>query len=72
VYALWATSKAPPGTNFTLSTGASSAQNPIYDPQETTTKEIGTKWDFLKQKLSLSAALYQTEVKTKWNRTPST
>lgn len=70
VYALWATSKAPPGTNFTLSTGASSAQNPIYDPQETTTKEIGTKWDFLKQKLSLSAAIYQTDVKNEVEQDP--
>ena len=70
VYALWATSKAPPGTNFTLSAGASSAQNPIYDPQETTTKEIGTKWDFLKQKLSFSAALYQTEVKNEVEQDP--
>ena len=70
VYALWATSKAPPGTNFTLSTGASSAQNPMYDPQETTTKEIGTKWDFLKQKLSLSAAVYQTDVKNEVEQDP--
>ena len=62
VYALYSTSKAPPGTNFTLSTAASSAQNLSYDPQETTTKEIGTKWDLLKQKLSLTAALYQTTV----------
>lgn len=70
VYALLATSKAPPGTNFALSTGASSAQNPNYDPQETITKEIGTKWDFLKQKLSLSAAVYQTTVKNEVEQDP--
>ena len=70
VYALLATSKAPPGTNFALSTGASSAQNPKYDPQETITKEIGTKWDFLKQKLSLSAAVYQTTVKNEVEQDP--
>ncbi|MGK5027113.1 catecholate siderophore receptor Fiu [Janthinobacterium sp. RB2R34] len=70
VYALWATSKAPPGVNFALSTGANSAQNPKYDPQETTTKEIGTKWDFLKQKLSLSAALYQTTVTNEVEQDP--
>ncbi|MBG6222491.1 MULTISPECIES: catecholate siderophore receptor Fiu [unclassified Janthinobacterium] len=70
VYALLATSKAPPGTNFTLSAGASSAQNPKYDPQETITKEIGTKWDFLKQKLSLSAAVYQTTVKNEVEQDP--
>ncbi|MGK5035340.1 catecholate siderophore receptor Fiu [Janthinobacterium sp. LB3P118] len=70
VYALLATSKAPPGTNFVLSAGASSAQNPSYDPQETITKEIGTKWDFLKQKLSLSAAVYQTTVKNEVEQDP--
>ncbi|MDI3297184.1 catecholate siderophore receptor Fiu [Janthinobacterium tructae] len=70
VYALLATSKAPPGVNFALSTGANSAQNPNYDPQETTTKEIGTKWDFLKQKLSLSAAVYQTTVKNEVEQDP--
>ncbi|WP_332862183.1 catecholate siderophore receptor Fiu [Janthinobacterium svalbardensis] len=70
VYALLATSKAPPGTNFALSTAASSAQNPNYDPQETTTKEIGTKWDFLKQKLSFSAAVYQTTVKNEVEQDP--
>ena len=70
VYALLATSKAPPGVNFALSTGANSAQNPNYDPQETITKEIGTKWDFLKQKLSLSAAVYQTTVKNEVEQDP--
>ena len=63
-------SKAPPGVNFALSTGASSAQNPSYDPQETITKEIGTKWDFLKQKLSFSAAVYQTTVKNEVEQDP--
>ncbi|KQQ30954.1 catecholate siderophore receptor Fiu [Duganella sp. Leaf126] len=64
VYALAASSKAPPGgTNFSLSASANSAANPNYDPQETTNYEIGGKWDLLKQKLSLSAALYRTTVK---------
>jgi catecholate siderophore receptor len=64
VYGLVATSKAPPGGNtFTLSTAANSAANPNYDPQVTTNYEFGTKWDLLKQKLSLSAAAYRTEVK---------
>ncbi|MDX8125466.1 catecholate siderophore receptor Fiu [Janthinobacterium sp. GMG2] len=70
VYALLATSKAPPGVNFALSAGANSAQNPKYDPQETITKEIGTKWDFLKQKLSFSAAVYQTTVKNEVEQDP--
>nr|WP_315397196.1 catecholate siderophore receptor Fiu [uncultured Duganella sp.] len=64
VYALVASSKSPPGgTNFTLSTAANSAANVNYDPQETTNYELGGKWDLLKQKLSLSAALYRTDVK---------
>ena len=64
VYALAASSKAPPGgTNFSLSANANSAANPNYDPQETTNYEFGGKWDLLKQKLSLSAAVYRTTVK---------
>ena len=64
VYGLVATSKAPPGgNNFTLSTAANSAANVNYDPQETTNYELGGKWDLLKEKLSLSAALYRTDVK---------
>lgn len=64
VYALAASSKAPPGgTNFSLSASANSAANPNYDPQETTNYEFGGKWDLLQQKLSLSAAVYRTTVK---------
>jgi len=64
VYALAASSKAPPGgTNFSLSAAANSAANPNYDPQETTNYEVGGKWDLLQQKLSLSAAVYRTTVK---------
>lgn len=63
VYAVVATSKSPPGgTTFALSTSLTSAANPKFEPQETTTTEVGTKWDFLKAKLSLSAALYRTTV----------
>jgi catecholate siderophore receptor len=71
VYALVATSKAPPGSaNFALSTSASSAANPKFDPQETTNYEMGTKWDLLQQKLSLSAAVYRTEVKNEVEQDP--
>ena len=64
VYGLVASSKSPPGgTTFTLSSAANSATNPNYDPQTTTTYEFGSKWDLLKQKLSLSAAAYRTDVK---------
>ncbi|MFZ6718826.1 catecholate siderophore receptor Fiu [Undibacterium sp. Ji49W] len=63
IYASFSTSKQPPGgSNFALSASASSAANPKFDPQETKNAEIGTKWDFLEQKLSFTAAIYRTEV----------
>ncbi|MCD2515932.1 catecholate siderophore receptor Fiu [Massilia sp. G4R7] len=70
VYGMVATSKQPPGANFTASTSASSAQNPIFDPQETTTYELGAKVDLLRQKLALSAALFRTDVKNEVEQDP--
>lgn len=63
VYAAYATSLTPPGSaNFTVAnanvTGSSS--NPNLDPQETENIELGTKWDVLSNRLSLTAALYRT------------
>ena len=72
VYGVVATSKAPPGNNnFALSTSANSAANPKYDPQVTTTTEFGTKWDLLQQKLSLSAAVFRTDVKNEVEQDPT-
>lgn len=70
VYALAASSKLPPGSNFTVSGNVNSAQNPIYDPQETLTYELGGKLDLFKGKLGLSAALYRTEVKNEVEQDP--
>lgn len=70
VYAMVASSKQPPGGNFTVSGSANSAQNPIYDPQETTTTEVGAKLDLLKRKLSLSAALFRTDVENEVEQDP--
>ena len=71
VYALVASSKAPPGSaNFALSTAASSAANPNFDPQVTTNYEVGSKWDLLGQKLSLAGALFRTEVKNEVEQDP--
>jgi catecholate siderophore receptor len=70
VYAMVASSKLPPGSNFTLSTAASSAQSVNADPQETLTKEIGAKIDLLKQRLALSVALYDTAVKNEVEQDP--
>jgi catecholate siderophore receptor len=70
VYAMVASSRQPPGASFTVSGNANSAQNPIYEPQKTTTTEIGGKLDLLRQKLSLSAALFRTEVKNEVEQDP--
>lgn len=71
VYAMVASSKQPPGGNFTVSGSANSAQNPIYEPQKTVTTELGGKLDLLKAKLSLSAALFRTEVKNEVEQDPA-
>ncbi|WP_375592228.1 catecholate siderophore receptor Fiu [Chitiniphilus eburneus] len=71
IYANYATSQQPPGgSNFTLSTNANNAGNPDYKPQEARTAEIGTKWDLLDQQLSLSAAIYRTEVRNEVEQDP--
>ncbi|SFC95296.1 catecholate siderophore receptor Fiu [Massilia yuzhufengensis] len=70
VYAMVASSKQPPGASFAVSGNANSAQNPSYDPQESTTAEIGGKLDLLRQKLALSAALFRTEVKNEVEQDP--
>ncbi|TWI61521.1 catecholate siderophore receptor [Pseudoduganella lurida] len=72
VYATIANSKQPPGgANFSLSSAANSASNPNLDPQETTTKEIGTKWDLAGQKLTVTAAYYRTDVKNELEQDPT-
>ena len=72
VYALYSSAKQPPGgSNFILSTAANNAGNANYDPQETKSKEIGTKWDFLQQKLSFTAALYRTDISNEVEQDPT-
>ncbi|WP_317203197.1 catecholate siderophore receptor Fiu [Janthinobacterium sp.] len=71
VYAMIASSKQPPGgAAMGFNASLSSAANPKFDPQTTTTKEIGAKWDLLKQKLALTAALYRTDVKNEIEQDP--
>ena len=71
VYVSYATSATPPGTML----GEGTESNPLpgstdragnllksdMEPEETTNYEIGTKWDLLDQRLSLTAALFRTE-----------
>ncbi|WP_313177486.1 catecholate siderophore receptor Fiu [Massilia sp.] len=70
VYVMAASSKAPPGSSFTVSGNVNSAQNPIYDPQETLTYEFGGKLDLFKGKLGLSAALFRTDVENEVEQDP--
>ena len=61
VYVSYADSQLPPsGANFTLSSSATSGANPSMEPQEAKTLELGTKWDFLDNKLSFTSAIYKT------------
>ena len=63
VYISRATTQLPPGgANFTLSSTVTNANNPDMEPQKSTTDEIGTKWDLLDNKLSLTTAVYKTVV----------
>ncbi|MDM0016548.1 catecholate siderophore receptor Fiu [Variovorax saccharolyticus] len=75
IYAAWGTSSQPPGgANFALAAAGtgSSASRTDFDPQEATTYEVGTKWDVLNKNLSLTAALYRTEVKNEVVQDPTT
>jgi catecholate siderophore receptor len=63
VYISRATTQLPPGgANFTLSSTVTNANNPDMEPQKSTTDEIGTKWDLLDNRLSLTTAVYKTVV----------
>ena len=68
IYANYAISQQPPGgSNFQLSTAANSASNPNMDPQKAETSELGLKWDVLAEKLSVNAAVFQTNVTNEIN-----
>jgi len=65
VYADFATGAQPPGgSNFALAVGGTgnSANRIDFDPQKTKTYELGTKWELLDKSLSLTGALYRTDV----------
>jgi catecholate siderophore receptor len=60
LYAAYAISLTPPGTDFTLSSVAGNQNNPDTDPQETSNIELGVKWDFFGGRLSTTAAVFRT------------
>lgn len=73
IYALYATSQQPPGGgSFALSSAANSGDNPNFSPQKTKTAEIGTKWEVLEKRLSLTAALFRTQVNNNVVQDPTT
>jgi catecholate siderophore receptor len=62
VYVTYSDSRNPPGgTNFALSSQASSTAQPGLKPQEGTNIEFGTKWDLLGGGLLATAAVYRSE-----------
>jgi len=66
IYAGYGTSAQPPGgANFQLAAGGTgnNANRTDFDPQEASNIELGTKWDLLDKRLSLTAAIFRTEVK---------
>ena len=68
LYANYALSQQPPGgSNFALSSSASSLDNPRLDPQKARTLEVGSKWAFNDDALALNLALFQTDVDNEIN-----
>ncbi len=62
VYATYSDSRQPPGgTNFALSSQASSQAQPNLKPQEGSNIELGTKWDLLGGDLLATGAIYRSE-----------
>lgn len=72
VYANYAVSQQPPGgATLELSSAASSANNPNYEPQDARTAEVGVKWNLMGEALLLSAALYDTRIGNEVVQDPS-
>ncbi|WP_043309186.1 TonB-dependent siderophore receptor [Pseudomonas sp. ML96] len=70
VYASYATSATPPGAmlgegnegnSLPTSSGTPTSIVSDLEPEETTNYELGTKWDLLDERLSLTAAIFRTE-----------
>lgn len=71
IYVSYATSATPPGALLNEGMEANPLGNTTdrsgnllssdMEPEETTNYEIGTKWDLLEERLSLTAALFRTE-----------
>jgi catecholate siderophore receptor len=60
IYAAYSVALTPPGSDFTLSSAAGNQNNPDTDPQETKNVEVGVKWDFFRNRLTTTAAVFKT------------
>ncbi|MBR7889760.1 TonB-dependent siderophore receptor [Marinomonas sp. A79] len=66
IYLAYANNQSPNGDDLSLN-GSSVAQVQEYislDPLESTTAEVGTKWNFFNDRLLLSAAIFDTKTDT--------
>jgi catecholate siderophore receptor len=62
VYLSYGSTVTPPGTaNFTLSSQANNQNNPNVEPQKSRNYELGGKFSFYENRLSLSAAVFRTD-----------
>lgn len=61
IYAGYGTSFNPSAEGLTLADTATSVTGSNLEPEETRAFEIGTKWDLLDERLSLSGAIFRTE-----------
>lgn len=63
LYANYAVSQQPPGgATLELSNSPNSANNPVFDPQEARTAEVGAKVSLVDDALLLTGALYDTRI----------
>ena len=75
VYAAYGTADQPPGgANFQLAaSGTGNSPNRTdFLPQKSSSTELGTKWDVLDKQLSLTAALYRTDISNQVVQDPTT
>lgn len=61
LYLSWGTSSNPPGTSNGDGADRLSGSNDDLAPEDTESLELGTKWDLLGERLSLTAALFSIE-----------
>ncbi|AFC84622.1 TonB-dependent receptor [Frateuria aurantia] len=62
VYLSYSTSKQPPSFDTIATTGSVSGNQLSLAPETANTWELGTKWELLQKRLSLTAAVYQTQM----------